>query len=186
MHIPGYVYVLYLHIHVHAWYCIHYMYTCTLSLYMNIICMHTTIHACSSVVSFHNLYSTMVYTCYVICIPYFSQTVGVTTTLPDNVPDILPVCDGAGGHEWNYEDRSLYHNGSSSEFPNLPSLKDLTTNQSVGLLVTTGGHLHLYVDGRHVQEVATGLPVHKPLWGAIDVYSNCTKIKSEILSGEFE
>ena len=34
--------------------------------------------------------------------------------------------------------------------------------------------------------VATGLPVNKPLWGAVDVYGNCTKIKSEMLSGELD
>ena len=117
--------------------------------------------------------------------PYFSQRVGVTTTLPDSVPVILPLID-AGGHEWNYDHRSLYHNGSSSEFPHLPNLDDLTTNQSVGLLVTTNGQLHLYLDGRHAQEVATGLPVTTPLWGAVDVCYKCAKIKSEILSGELE
>ena len=46
--------------------------------------------------------------------PYFSQRVGVTTTLPDSVPGYLPIFGGAGGHEWNYDDRSLYHNGSYS------------------------------------------------------------------------
>ena len=94
---------------------------------------------------------------YILCdvFPYFSQRVGVTTTLPDRVPYELPLSD-AGSHEWNYCNRSLYHNGSYSEFPHLPSLHDLTTNQSVGLLVTTNGQLHLYLDGRHVQEVATG------------------------------
>ena len=115
--------------------------------------------------------------------PYFSQSVGVTTTLPDSVPVILPL---NRGHEWIYWDRSLWHNGSYSDFPHLPSLNDLTTNQSVGLLVTTNGQLHLYLDGRHVQEVATGLPVTTPLWGAVDVYGDYTKIKSEILSGELE
>ena len=115
--------------------------------------------------------------------PYFSQTVGVTTTLPDKVPRFLPL-DGAGGHEWNCINKSLFHNGSHSTFPHLPSLNELTTNQSVGLLVTTNGQLHLYLDGQHVQEVATGLPVEKHLWGAVDVGGMCTKIKSEILSGE--
>ena len=99
----------------------------------------------------------------------------MTATLPDSVPGYLPL-SGAGGHEWNYVNRSLYHNRSYSEFPHLPSLHDLTTNQSVGLLVTTNGQLHLYLDGRHVQEVATGLPVNIPLWGAVNVYDDCTKI----------
>ena len=107
----------------------------------------------------------------------------MTTTLPDKVPGFLATTF-AGEHEWNYCRRLLFHNGSFSEFPHLPSLDDLTTNQSVGLLVTTNGQLHLYLDGQHVQEVASGLPAFKPLWGAVSVYGKCTEIKSEILSGE--
>ena len=54
----------------------------------------------------------------------------------------------------------------------------------VGLLVTANGQLHLYLDGRHCKEIATGLPVDTRLWGVAHVYDRCTKIKSEILSGE--
>ena len=33
-------------------------------------------------------------------------------------------------------------------------------------------------------KVASGLPVNNRLWGAVDMYGKCTKIKSELLSGE--
>ena len=109
--------------------------------------------------------------------------VGVTTTLPDTVPSYLPAGD-AGPHEWNYLNRTLFHNKQRREFPDLPSLDDITRGQTVGFLVTTNGQLHLFVDGQHCKEIATGLPVDTPLWGAASVYGRCTKIKSEILSGE--
>ena len=107
----------------------------------------------------------------------------MTTTLPDTVPHDLPD-SGAGPHEWNYVNRSLYHNKQRREFPDLPSLNALTSGQTVGLLVTTNGQLHLFLDGRHRKEITTGLPVDTPLWGAADVYGRCIEIKSEILSGE--
>ena len=107
----------------------------------------------------------------------------MTTTLPDIVPSSLPDTS-AGPHEWNYWDRYLFHNKRWRKFPDLPSLNDLTRGQTVGLLVTTNGQLHLFLDGQHRKEIATGLPVGTPLWGAAHVYGTCTKIKFEILSGE--
>ena len=107
----------------------------------------------------------------------------MTTTLPDTVPRYLPV-SGAGPHEWNYFGRTLFHNKQSREFPVLPSLHHLPRGQRVGLLVTTNGQLHLFLDGQHRKEIATGLPMDTPLWGAASVCGSCTKIKSEILSGE--
>ena len=108
----------------------------------------------------------------------------MTTTLPDTVPRDLPTGSGAGPHEWIYWDRHLYHNKQRRAFRDLPSLDDLTRGQTVGLLVTTNGQLHLFLNGRHLKEIATGLPVDTPLWGAASVLGDCTKIKSEILSGE--
>ena len=35
-------------------------------------------------------------------------------------------------------------------------------------------------------KVASGLPVNDHLWGEVDVYGSCTKIKSELLSGELD
>ena len=107
----------------------------------------------------------------------------MTTTLPDTVPSDLPAWD-AGPHEWNYWDRALFHNTQRRVFLDLPHLSNLTRGQRVGLLVTTNGQLHLFLDGQHHKEIATGLPVDKPLWGAADVCGTCTKITSEILSGE--
>ena len=116
---------------------------------------------------------------------YFSQIVGVTATLPHSVPLYLPL-RGAGSDEWHYWGKSLYHNKSSTKFPNIPSLNDLSIRQSVGLQISTNGKFHLFINGKHMDCVATGLPVNKPLWGAVDVRGRCTKIKSEMLSGELD
>ena len=116
---------------------------------------------------------------------YFSQRVGVTTTLPDWVPVVLPLSD-AGPHEWTYRGQSLYHDRSLTNFPHLPSLDELSTHQTVGLLISTNGQLHLYINGRHSECIASGLLVNKPLFGAVNVCGNCTKIKSEFLSGELD
>ena len=107
----------------------------------------------------------------------------MTTTLPDTVPSDLPLSD-AGPHEWNYWGSILSHNKQRREFPDLPFLNALTRGQTVGLLVTTNGQLHFFLDGQHCKEIATGLPVDTPLWGAASVEGKCNKIKSEILSGE--
>ena len=124
---------------------------------------------------------------YMLCdgFTYFSQNVGVTTTLPDRVPDTLPLTS-AGPHKWYYYGQLLYHDRSSTNFPHLPSLHELSTHQTVGLLISTNGQLHLYIDGRHSECLASGLPVNKPLFGAVDVRDDCTKIKSEFLSGELD
>ena len=74
--------------------------------------------------------------------------------------------------------------GHGEWFEDLPSLYDLTPGQMVGLLITSNGQLHLYLDGRHRKKIASGLPMDTPLWGTADVYGRCTKIRSEILSGE--
>ena len=124
---------------------------------------------------------------YMLCdgFTYFSQRVGVTTTLPDRVPGYLPLRD-AGPHEWTYLGQSLWHDGSETNFPHLPSLHKLSTHQTVDLLISTNGQLHMCIDGRHSECIASGLPVNKPLFGAVDVRNNCIKIKSEFLSGELD
>ena len=82
---------------------------------------------------------------YMLCdgFTYFSQSVGVTTTLPDRVPRELPL-GNAGPHEWNYYGQLLFHDGSSTNFPHLPSLDKLSTHQTVGLLISPNGQLHVY------------------------------------------
>ena len=116
---------------------------------------------------------------------YFSQSVGVTATLPHSVLHYLPAAE-AGSDEWYYDDKSLYHNQSSTGFPNIPSLDDLSIHQKIGLQISTNGRLHLFVDDQHMDCVATDLPVNKPLWGVVAVSWSCTKIKSEMLSGELD
>ena len=115
---------------------------------------------------------------------YFSQSVGVTATLPHSVPYELPTTY-AGSDEWYYYSNSLYHNQSSTMFPNIP-LRKLSIHHSVGLQISANGQFHLFIDGKHMDCIATDLPVNKPLWGAVDVCGRCTKIKSEMLSGELD
>ena len=119
-----------------------------------------------------------------MCLHIFSQGVGVTATLPNEVPYELPE-DHSGPHEWNYAISSLWHNGRQIS-TDLPDLDYLKRHQTVGLLLTSDGQLHVYHDGRHTKKVATSLPVNHHLWGAVDVLGNCTKIKSELLSGELD
>ena len=109
----------------------------------------------------------------------------MTTTLPDNVPSVLYVTD-SGPDQWYYIDQSLYHNSKGTEFPGLPSLDELRTQQRVGIQITENGELNLFIDGNYKKTVATGLPVHQAIFGVVDVGGNCTKIKSDILSGELD
>lgn len=107
----------------------------------------------------------------------------MTTVVPDEVPYKLPLTD-ISNHEWTYSSKSLFHNQSSIAYHSLPSLNECKDGDKVGLLITNNGQLHLFLDGEHVAELATGLPVLKLLYGAVDVFGRCCKIKSEILSGE--
>ena len=111
-----------------------------------------------------------------------SQIVGVTATLPHivHLPYSLSLTDG-GSDEWFYFGKRLYHNHSYTEFPNIPSLDDLSVHQKIGLLISTNGQLHVFSDKQHMECVATGLPVNTPLWGVVDF-----RFKSEMLSGELD
>ena len=113
----------------------------------------------------------------------FTQRFGVITKIHDTVPQSLPIRNTME-NIWIYEGTSLYHNRKEIAFPNLLHLRHLLTGQSVGLLISTHGDLHLYLNGHHAKKIATRLPVNKPLWGAVDVVGSCTKVKSDILSGE--
>ena len=116
---------------------------------------------------------------------YFSQKVGVATNVPDEVPYEL-LTSGASNNEWYYGGSTLFHNHSSTTYSHLPSLDHFKVGNKVGLLLLPNGKLHLFLDGKNSAELATGLPVHKSLFGAVDVCYGCTKIKSEILSGELD
>ena len=108
----------------------------------------------------------------------------MTATLPNEVPSRL-LGNGSGPHEWNYKWSSLWHNGRKIS-TGLPYLGHLERHQTVGLLLTSDGQLHVYHDGQHTKKVATNLPVNHHLWGAVDVGGNCSEIKSELLSGELD
>ena len=109
----------------------------------------------------------------------------MTTTLPDNVPSYLYGHD-TGPDQWYYDDKSLWHNRKETEFSDLPSLDKLRTQQRVGIQITENSELNIFIDGNYKKTVATGLPVHQAIFGVVDVGDRCTKIKSEILSGELD
>ena len=92
----------------------------------------------------------------------------------------------AGPDQWYYYDQSLYHNRKETKFPDLPSLNELRTQERVGIQITENGELNIFIDGNFMKTVATGLPVHQVIFGVVDVCSKCTRIKSEILSGELD
>ena len=107
----------------------------------------------------------------------------MTATLPDEVPSVL---DGVntGPQDWYYMGKWIWNNRKKCS-PELPYIENLNTNQTIGLLISSDTKLHVYLDGRHITTVS-GLPVDSHLWGAVDVFGYCTKIKSELLSGELD
>ena len=109
----------------------------------------------------------------------------MTTTVPDVVPQYLPTI-GANDFEWIYYGNTFYHSLSSISYSHLPSLHKCQVHNKVGLLLSTNGDLHLFLDEKYATKLATRLPVHKSLFGAVDVNSRCTKIKSEILTCELD
>ena len=107
----------------------------------------------------------------------------MTATLPDEVPSHL-YGEITGPQHWHYGRIFIWNNGEKCS-PELPNIHTLTTNQTIGLLISSDGGLHFYLNGRHIKTVS-GLPVDSHLWGAVDVRGSCTKIKSELLSGELD
>ena len=126
---------------------------------------------------------------YVLCdgFTYFSQVVGVTSALPGSVPSSLQYKNQASSNEWLYRGNQLLHNETATAFPHLPSLNDRPpVGFSVGLLIDNTGALHIFFNGTSSKRLATGLPINKRLWGVVDVYGYCSKIKSEMLSGKLD
>ena len=107
----------------------------------------------------------------------------MTATLPDEVPSFL-YGEITGPQDWHYGRIWIWNNGKRCS-PELPDIDNLNTNQTIGLLISSDTKLHIYLDGHHITTVS-GLPVDSHLWGAVDVCGYCTKIKSELLSGELD
>jgi len=84
---------------------------------------------------------------------------------------------------WYLVGNEIHHNGQEKTLS--INLDDLHVGQSVGVLATRDGDLHLFVDGKHRKIVWSGLPTDRPLWGVADVYGKCVKIKADILRGEW-
>ena len=116
---------------------------------------------------------------------FISQSIGVTATLPDQVPGILPLHE-AGSNEWYYHNRSLFHNRKQTNFPHLPSTLGLRTGERVAIHISDTGKMNIFFNGKFSETIASGLPTDTHLYGAVDVFGNCSKIKSELLSGELD
>ena len=81
--------------------------------------------------------------------------VGLTSELPNDVPESW-FGEDAEPHEWNY--RGYFNNNAqTTKFPDIPFLDDLTPGQSVGLLVTPSGELHVFFNGKYRHEIATAI-----------------------------
>ena len=95
----------------------------------------------------------------------------------------------AGPNDWIIDSQFIYHNtqgrrGRGRMIPGLPNLYGLTPGQSVGVAVTPKGELYIFFNRKHVGQIVKDIPVDTPIWGVADICGRCTKIKSEILSGE--
>ena len=128
---------------------------------------------------------------YMLCdgFTYFSQIVGVTSALPQSVPSTLHRNNGyqASSNDWVYSGNQLLHNKTATDFSHLPSLNDRPpVGFSVGLLIDNTGALHIFFNGTSSERLATGLPIHKRLWGVVDVLGIYSMIKSEMLSGKLD
>ena len=116
---------------------------------------------------------------------FISQAIGVTATLPDRVPRYLPLGE-AGSDEWYYRGQSLYHNRKQTDFPHLPSTRGLRTGERVGIQISDTGKMNIFFNGKFAETIASDLPTDTHLYGAVDVWGDCSKIKSELLSGELD
>ena len=116
---------------------------------------------------------------------FMSQAIGVTATLPDQVPHYLPLSE-AGSDEWYYEGQSLHQNRKETDFPHLPSTHGLRTEERVAIQITDTGKMNIFFNGKFSETIASGLPTDTHLYGAVDVCYHCSKIKSELLSGELD
>ena len=117
---------------------------------------------------------------------FISQRIGVTATLPDQVPHYLLSYSEAGSNEWYYRDQSLYHNRKQTGFRHLPSTHDLKTGERVAIHISDTGKMNIFFNGKFAETIASGLPTDTHLYGAVDVCWDCSKIKSELLSGELD
>ena len=83
---------------------------------------------------------------------------------------------------WYLHGKRISHSGQNTAISF--GMWSLRAGQSVGLLVTRDGDLHLFVDGKHRKIVWSGLPTDQPLWGLANVFGNCAKIKTDLLCGK--
>ena len=124
--------------------------------------------------------------CIVLPLCSTQQAIALTTENPENCATTRTLYDMYTQSKrkfWYLCYSKIYHNDQDK--PISINTWDLHVGQSVGLLVTRDGDLHLFVDGKYREMVWSGLPTDQPLWGAADVYGKCSKIKADILCGKW-
>ena len=84
---------------------------------------------------------------------------------------------------WVFTGKKLIHQGEEGRLK--IDLESLKVGQTVGCLVSEEGNLHLIVDGNNLGMVWSQLPAknQRTLWGFVDVYGTCKKIRSEFSYG---
>ena len=122
---------------------------------------------------------------YFIILPLCStqQAIALTTENPENCAILSRMYSQSERRYWLLRSSKIYHIDQNKAIS--INTWDLHVGQSVGLLVTRDGDLHLFVDGKHREMVWSGLPTDQPLWGAAEVYGQCAKIKADILCGKW-
>ena len=89
-------------------------------------------------------------------------------------------------HFLGFAGSSVYFCGSKLCGLNGFSADDLTVGRSVGILLSKDRYLHWFVDDqwRGVVDLDYYYPLDEPMWGVVDVYGRCKKIRAEICTGE--
>ena len=155
--------------------------------------IHVDFELCSSVPhsvpgSCILVFSELLKWCFIIPSAFCStqQDVALTTENPEKCTILARLYDmypQSKKRYWYLIGNEMRHSGQRKVF-NI-NVWGLHVGQSVGLLVSRDGDLHLFVDGEYRKMIWSGLPTDQPLWGVADVYGKCAKIKADILCGEW-
>ena len=109
------------------------------------------------------------------------QGIGVTTLDPSSasavIPQSLSYC--MKKQFWVVRQMESYHGQEIKESRYFS--KDLKDINTIGVVVTEKGDLHLLINSNDVGVIWKDLPTDKPLWGIVDVYGQLKKVRAEFL-----
>jgi len=102
-----------------------------------------------------------------------SLELGVTTCNPDNV--VFPTsATGFREGTWVLSGCSVMRDGHTVVDEYSQDLDQLSEGDCVGIMRTSGGALHLYVNGVDQGVAASGVP--SPVWAVVDMYGKCAQV----------